>query len=300
MNRSNPAEVSNAAPKPAMHPIRTFTLIELLVVIAIIGILVAILLPVLSSARERARRTDCTHQLHEFSLALEMYRGEFDSCNPPWLSTLYPHYLEAEDIFVCPSDDSHGTEGGKPAWISDYSHSQFAETDDTKQRDEELLGLSGEFIALEKDAKKSRNTEIEVCSYIYEFNIGPCSWWYNDDNDPDNDAQDYAANKDKPEYKWADFNQDGFVSWREAKKTEQKGLYLRDYDHANPDDRSSYEIEGDENKAYGGHVPIIRCFWHARRGKNLFNEIVLNLACEYHNVYTCKVFGEGWKEASKH
>ena len=42
-----------------------FTLIELLVVIAIIAILAAILLPVLSEAREQARRAACKSNLHQ-------------------------------------------------------------------------------------------------------------------------------------------------------------------------------------------------------------------------------------------
>ena len=81
---------------------RGFTLIELLVVIAIIAILAAILFPVFSKAREKARQAACTSNLKQMVLALQIYTQENDE-KLPLASAAWGVLNLPAKVLICPT-----------------------------------------------------------------------------------------------------------------------------------------------------------------------------------------------------
>jgi prepilin-type N-terminal cleavage/methylation domain-containing protein len=70
-------------PDVSANTSKGFTLIELLVVIAIIAILAAMLLPALAAAKRKAHLANCTSNMRQTSLALQMYLGDYSDWCPP-------------------------------------------------------------------------------------------------------------------------------------------------------------------------------------------------------------------------
>src|SRR5262245_14324768 len=100
--------------RPALPKRGGFTLVELLVVIAIIGVLVALLLPAVQTAREAARRMSCTSKLRQIAVAIHNFHdtqksfpaGNVVRIGPPnnvadhydtWTISILP-YLEQSNL----------------------------------------------------------------------------------------------------------------------------------------------------------------------------------------------------------
>lgn len=124
-----------------------FTLVELLVVIAIIGILAALLLPVLNTSMAQARRETCISNVKQIDVGVIMYAADnqdtlFSVLKRPksgfyfeeWTSfvPLTGHYVgwkgtpsPLDRIFACPADTFHDQIPGRTVdWINESLHSQ--------------------------------------------------------------------------------------------------------------------------------------------------------------------------------
>ena len=81
-----------------------FTLVELLTVIAIIAVLASLLMTAVASAKKKSRTAICMFNLHQISLALDMYLDDFGK-RPPRVDDLVGgKYVPAPRSLLCPED----------------------------------------------------------------------------------------------------------------------------------------------------------------------------------------------------
>lgn len=98
------------------HSRAAFTLVELLVVITIIGMLMALLLPAVQSARGNARATQCKNNLHQLGIAFNSLRGQrgpsgLSGLPSRWVSALSPFLAGELGVLICADDDQEDNSG---------------------------------------------------------------------------------------------------------------------------------------------------------------------------------------------
>jgi prepilin-type N-terminal cleavage/methylation domain-containing protein/prepilin-type processing-associated H-X9-DG protein len=97
-----------------MRKNHAFTLVELLVVFAVVGLLMAMLLPALGSAREAARRVECSNNMRQLGIAISSFTSTHDGRFPDtyhsgdthsWVYTLASYLENVDDVRICPEDE---------------------------------------------------------------------------------------------------------------------------------------------------------------------------------------------------
>jgi len=86
------------------HPAGRFSLTELLVVAAVVGILAALLLPVLHHSKEKGAQMTCLNNLRNLGIAIQLYQTEFQSWPRGPLDEQLASLLDHRtDVFTCPT-----------------------------------------------------------------------------------------------------------------------------------------------------------------------------------------------------
>jgi prepilin-type processing-associated H-X9-DG protein/prepilin-type N-terminal cleavage/methylation domain-containing protein len=135
-----------------------FSLTELLVVLAVIGILAALLIPVLSQAKKRAQRIQCIGNLHQLGLGLQIilasdheYPLFLENTNGSWINQLaidglgesrsLTNYLKS-DVWRCPAAQLSKEEISENTSLLSYGYNMGGVVSDENADDN--FGLGGQ------------------------------------------------------------------------------------------------------------------------------------------------------------
>jgi prepilin-type N-terminal cleavage/methylation domain-containing protein len=242
-------------------PTSGFSLLELLTVIVILGILAGLGAPMITSAQRQARQADCRSNLRQFGIALASYRSDHNGRNPPWLSNLFPDYIDGKDIYVCKSDKEikKGTSNYDPI-PPDFK--------DVKHYDEVKDFGNG--------TNDGRNNDIDWNSYFYEFNAANCTWDSNADHDMDGNGVAWWEAKEW-QLRYGDKKNDGGGSpdnpkpystarmpiircWHHWQEDTILGYEVNDYDHSGRMRKFPMVL----NVGYAGNVFASPPWWEGR------------------------------------
>jgi prepilin-type N-terminal cleavage/methylation domain-containing protein len=245
--------------QPAARGGDGFTLIELLVVILIIGVLGSALVVSVQSSYKQARQANCKSNLRQFGVALTIYRGEHDNQTPPWLSNLYPDYVDDRGLYICRADKNGGRDRPRPEDLVRLINDTGNSADQSSYWDNQRNGNA------------LRNESIECCSYFYEFSVASARGWYGGDPLPAGTVINTMADFKTVQLRYGD--QANIVNGRQMPYSASRVPIVRCYHHFRDQKVLGYQNSGGTktqrvkkdfitiNVAYAGNVFVGPTWW---------------------------------------
>src|SRR5437016_1225788 len=114
-----------------------FTLVEILVVVAVVGVLAALLFPVIISARSKSLQATCMSNQRQIGMGIALYVQDFDQTYPnyrfwplgsqtgdieknSWRSAIAP-YLRTTGVMACPTNPDNNVASSDPKYVISYA-----------------------------------------------------------------------------------------------------------------------------------------------------------------------------------
>ncbi len=173
-----------------------FTLVELLVVIGVVGVLAALLLPSLATARQKGRATQCLQQVHQLGIAFRLYADDHGGLLPedppfvqanPWIPLLRPFVSSSTNLFRCPADDFG--EARVAVGRSSYVLNEYTASGNGDSQPYPIFGPNGEPIPAHEFSQRidayPRPSDTFLAFEVSNVgNAGPGALWHDDHTHP--------------------------------------------------------------------------------------------------------------------